>query len=140
MNARIAQVYHYLYDFNINDKNILLDKLKLHKNWDYLEMLDNFDYIKFINKNISDIGLESLIKITNDLIKKFKDRDLNKNTKLLNFISDVYNETDLISFYKNFSNYFKQKAKKHLNKYKYIISEIIEDLKGNRPYNECSRI
>lgn len=140
MNARIAQVYHYLYDFKITDKNILLNKLKEHKNWEYLEMLNNFNHIDFIKNNISEIGLESLIKITNDLVEKFKNKNLNKNTKLLNFITEITNEEELYDFYKNFSDYFKQKSSKHISKFKYLIDEVVEDLKGNRPYNECSRI
>lgn len=141
MNARISQVYHYLYSFNIKDENILFEKLKQHKNYEYLQLLMNFDYENFVNYNIKKIELSGLLKITNDLIEKFKDKNLNKNTKLLIFIEDDLNDlNDLYNFYKNWSNYFKIKSDKHLEKFKYLIKEVIEDLNGNRPWNEGCRI
>lgn len=140
MNSRISQVYHYLYDFGINDKDILLDKLKLHKNWGYLEMLEKFDYDNFIDVNIKEMGESGLLKITNELIDKFKDKILNKRTKSLNFIDNpTRNLNDLYDFYKNWNIYFNKKSKKHRDKFLYLISEIIEDLNGNRPFNEDFR-
>ena len=132
-------VYHYLYDFKVVDKNILLNKLKLHKNWEYLEMLKYFDDKIFIDNNIKEIGLCGLINITNKLVDKFKDKELNKNTKLLNFIKNVNTFEDINEFYNNFSIYFKKKSEKHLKKFEYIITEVIEDLNGNRPFNEDYR-
>ena len=38
------------------------------------------------------------------------------------------------------SQYFKDKTKKHTEKYKHIIKEVIQDLKGNKPFNENYRI
>lgn len=84
--------------------------------------------------------LYGLLKITNDLISKFKDKELNKRTKLLNFINEPVSDLNkLILFYKKFSEYFKTKTIKHIEKFKYIIKEVIEDLNGNRPYNEAQR-
>ena len=104
-------------------------------------MLNNFNYIDFIEKNINIIGIEGLIKLTNDLIYEFKNKDLNKRTKLLKFVDkSITNKKDLIDFYKNFSNYFKKKNLKHIEKFKYIIKEVIEDINGNRPYNESQRL
>jgi len=140
MNARISQVYEYLYDFRIIDENILLDKLKEHKNWEYLELLANFNYDLFVDENIKNIELSGLLKITNDLIDNFSNKEVNKRTKLLNFIpNEVNNLDDIKLFYKNFSIYFKKKSELHLEKFKYLIKEVIEDLNGNRPYNELYR-
>ncbi|MFW6225937.1 MAG: hypothetical protein ACOC3V_03175 [bacterium] len=139
MNARISQVYHYLYDLNIKDKDILFNKLKEHENWNYLELLNSFDHIQFVNKYINSIGLEGLLKITNELIDKFIDNGLNKETKLLKFINNVCNINDLYSFYGEWSKYFKIKSNKHLKKFKHLINEVIEDLNGNRPFNENYR-
>lgn len=140
MNARISQVYDYLYQLNIKDSEILFQKLKNHKNWEYVKLLENFDSVKFVNQNIIDIGEESLLKITNELIGKFKDKDLNKRTKLLNFIKIVNDKSDLYSLYDNFSKYFKTKTKKHIKKFKELTKEIVEDLNGNKPFNEICRI
>lgn len=140
MNARISQVYDYLFDFGIKDEQILFNKLKEHKNWEYVEMLNDFDYKKFVDNNIDKIGESGLINITNDLINNFKDKDLNKNTKLLYFIDkNVENYNDLIDFYQHFSTYFKEKTKKHIEHFQYMIKEVVEDLNGNRPYNEDRR-
>lgn len=140
MNSRISQIYHYLYSFNIKDIDLLFDKVKSHKNWEYVVMLDNFDSKKFVNYNIKKISLECFLKITNELIDKFKDKNLNKRTKMLSFINKyVSNEKNLYEFYECWSKYFNLKSKKHIEKIKYIISEVIEDLNGNRPYNENYR-
>ena len=141
MNARISQVYDYLLSFNILDESILFDKLKKHKNWAFVELLRNFDYKKFVDINLNNIGLSGLLTITNDLIFKFKNKDLNKRTKLLKFISDdVHNVQELYSFYENFSEYFSIKTIKHIEHFKYLIKEVIEDLNQNRPYNESCRV
>lgn len=140
MNARISQVYEYLLSFNSTDFDYLYTKLKKHKNWNYLELLNNFDYEKFVNTNIELIELNGLLKITNDLIEKFKNKDLNKRTKLLYFIdNNVTNVTELYNFYNNFSKYFKKKCIKHITHMEYIIKEVIEEHNGNRPYNEALR-
>jgi len=150
MNARIAQVYDYLLDFNIKNENILFDKLKEHQNWKYIDMLNNFNSEKFINECLNKIELSGLLNITNELIKKFKDKDANvtflnkkiynKSTHSLNFLDNkVNNLSDLKIFYNEWSRYFKNKNKKHIEHYKYIIKEVIEDLNGNRPWNECAR-
>ena len=140
MNARISQVYHYLYGLNMKDKDILFNKLKEHENWKYLMLLNNFDSKEFVDEHVRLIGLGGLLKITNDLIHKFKDSELNKETKLLKFVNNnTYNTEDLYTFYNNWSKYFKIKSDKHLKKFKYLISEVIEDLNGNRPFNENFR-
>jgi hypothetical protein len=140
MNARVSQVYHYLYYFKIKDEDVLFDKLKLHKNWEYFENLKDFNYVKFIDNNIHKIGENGLIKITNELIDKFKDKELNKRTKLLNFIDKHVNDlNDLNKFYEDWSIYFRKKSEKHLEKFKWMIKEVIEDLNGNRPYTESYR-
>lgn len=140
MNARISQVYHYLYDFNIKDKNILFDKLKEHENWKYLILLNDFNHVQFVDEYVNKIGIEGLLRITNELIDKFLDKELNKDTKLLKFIgTHVNNIDDLYLFYKKWSEYFKIKSDKHLRKFKSLIDEVIEDLNGNRPFNENYR-
>jgi len=139
MNARISQVYHYLYELNINDEDDLFEKLKEHQNWKYMEMLNNFNVDNFIEDNISEINLEGLIKITNDLVKKFKQFNLNKHSKLLSFIKDVSNLDDVKSLYDDFASYFNKKSEKHIKKFRFIVKEVIEDLNGNRPFNEDYR-
>jgi hypothetical protein len=141
MNARISQVYNYLLSFNITDEDQLFEKLKQHQNWKYVDMLNNFNYDEFIKHNIDVIGLNGIIKITNQLIDKFKDKNLNKRTKLLHFVDkNITNLNDLVNFYKNFHDYFISKTKTHMSKFKYIINEVIEDINGNRPFNEANRI
>jgi hypothetical protein len=141
MNARISQVYDYLLSFNIKDEKILFDKLKEHKNLEYVQMLNEFDYKEFIKTNIDNINENGLIVVTNTLIEKFKNKELNTKTKLLKFINkNVNNTIELYDFYEKFSEYFKIKTVKHIEKFKYIIKEVIEDLNGNRPYHESQRI
>ena len=141
MNARISQVYQYLYEFQISNKDMLLDKLKLHKNWEYLMMLSGFNSIEFVGDCIKKLEFGGLLKITNSLIDSFIDKELNKNTKLLSFINGNLNsESDIYLFYEKFSEYFKKKATIHLEKFKYLIDEVVEDIKGNRPYNELYRM
>jgi hypothetical protein len=140
MNARITQVYEYLLSFNSTNFDYLYTKLKEHQNWKYLEMLNNFDYENFVDENIELIELTGLLKITNDLIEKFKDKDLNKRTKSLSFIKDSVSDIiNLYNFYDNFSKYFKKKCVKHITHMEYIIKEVIEELNGNRPFNEALR-
>ena len=104
-------------------------------------MLKNFEYENFVINNVKNIELGGLIKITNEIVNKFKDREINKYTKLLNFIDkECENYDDIIVFYENFSIYFRKKCEKHIEKFKYIIKEVIEDLNGNRPYNEACRM
>lgn len=140
MNARISQIYEYFYEFNSKDENFLFEKLKEHENWLYLEMLNNFDNEDFVKKNLNEIGLNGLIDITNEIVNKFENKEINKYTKLLTFVDNVKNIEDVNLFYKNFSTYFRKKCEKHIDKFKYLIKEVIEDLNGNRPYNEAYRI
>jgi hypothetical protein len=140
MNARISQVYHYLYELNIKDEDILLEKLKEHENWKYLLLLEQFDHNQFVTDIMNNIGLESFLKITNELIYKFKDKELNKNTKILKFINrEVKNENDIIFFYNGWRKYFKIKVKKHIDKFRFLIKEVVKDLNGEKPYNENYR-
>ena len=48
---------------------------------------------------------------------------LNKN---INDIDDLYR------FYFDFRNYFKEKCKKHIKKYKNLIKEVIKDLNNEK--------
>lgn len=136
MNARIAQLYHYLYEFKNKDKDFLFEKVKEHKNWEYVEMLKNFDSVKFIEYNINKISRLGLEKITIDLIEKFKDKNLNKRSKMLTFIDKNLSIED---FYNEWKNYFNKKADQHIERIKYQIKEVIEDLNGNKPFNELYR-
>ena len=141
MNGRISQVYQYLYDFKSIDENYLFVKLKEHKNWEYVEMLSNFDSKKFIDLCINRIGIKKLIEITNNLIKFSLDKNLNKRVKNFPNISkdNIVNLDGLYNFYEKFNLYFKYKSKYHIGRFGYIIKEVIEDLRGNRPYNEMCR-
>jgi hypothetical protein len=140
MNARISQVYEYLYDSRETNPDKLLDILKRHENWNIVMMLSEFNYKKFVDDVIDDIGLLGLIGLTNDLTDRFLELHLNKEVKLLNFLNKVYNYDDLIILYSKFTEYFKNKCEKHILKYEYLIKEVIEDLNGNRPFNEDYRI
>lgn len=140
MNARVSQIYHYLYNFKIKDKDTLFKKAKEHKNWEFLKLLENFNVDSFIQEMIQEVELIGFLKLTNELIDKFKEKEVNKNTKSLIFINRyVSNIEDLIEFYTNWKDYFNMKVEKHIEKFKTIIIEIIEDLNGNRPYNELYR-
>jgi hypothetical protein len=132
MNARVSQIYHYLYSFKNTNKDFLFEKVKNHQNWIYIQMLKNFDDIKFINDNINIFGIESFNKITNDIKNKFKDKNLNKRSKMLSFI-------DSDEFYSGWKFYFNKKSEQHIRKIEYLISEVIEDLNGNRQFNEWYR-
>ena len=156
MNSRISQVYDYLYDLNIKDENELLIKLKEHKNWEFLELLNTFKSKKFVDDMISTIELNGLLNITNTLVSKLKneflvkwvDVQLNKYTikqkskeeKYFNFLNHtIETYDDLIYIYSQFEKYFKIKAKKHLNHFKYLISEVIEDLNESNSYHTYCR-
>jgi hypothetical protein len=95
-------------------------------------MLKNFDDIKFINDNIDIFEIESFNKITDDIKNKFKDKNLNKRSKMLSFI-------DNDEFYSGWKLYFNKKSNQHIRKIEYLISEVIEDLNGNKPFNEWYR-
>jgi hypothetical protein len=139
INARTAQIYSYLYSLKIKDENILFDKIKETDNWKSIQMLKNFNYEKFIQNNIESVGLNSFIKITNEIVEKFKDKDLNRKTKMLYFLEPVNNLQELNKLYKNWSKYFFKKGVSCIDKYKFLIKEVIEDLNGNRPWNENFR-
>ena len=83
--------------------------------------------------------MKSFIKITNEIIEKFRDKDLNRKTKLLYFLEPVNNLIELNKLYKNWFKYFYKKGDSCIEKYKYLIKEVIEDLNGNRPWNENYR-
>ena len=140
MNARVSQVYQYLYDFKSIDENFLFEKLKEHKNWGYAQMLDNFDSVEFVNECIDKMGLFGFLHITNKLIQSFKDYKLENRAKILpSRDTELKTIDDLYKYYMDFSLYFKNKVKKHIEKLKYIIKEVIEDINGNRPYTEMYR-
>jgi hypothetical protein len=139
MNARISQIYPYFFNFKIKDEIVLFDKLKNHENWKFICEMKSFNYKKFVEYNIEQLGLNGLMKITNDITVKFKNKDLNKRSKMLYFLKDVYNLDDINEYYKNWSLYFDKKANKHIDKIKYIIKEVVEDLNGKRPWNESYR-
>jgi hypothetical protein len=70
MNSRVAQVYDYLYNLKIKDEDQLFDELKKHKNYNFLELLNNFDSNIFIYNMIEYVGLESFIEISQTFIDK----------------------------------------------------------------------
>lgn len=141
MTGKMEHIHQYLYEFNNKDDTFLFNKLKEHTNWEYYLQLKNFNSEKFVNDCINEIELSGLLKLTNGIIEKFKDKELNKRTKLLKFInSDVETIEDLYNFYGEWKKYFNNKCEKYLEKYNFSIKEVIEDLNGNRPYNENARI
>ncbi len=140
MNSRISQVYHYLYDTKIVDEDLLFDKIRQHENWNYYLSLKNFDFQVMCNKTIDEIGEKLFIEMTKTFREKLEDRNVLKKVYLLKNIPDVIEDIDdVLMFYKTWANLFDKKSEKHLEKFKYIIKEVVEDLKGNRPYNEHFR-
>ena len=140
MNANISQMYKQMYETKLNNKNDLFEYVKKHKNWKYIQMLATFNGINFVEIIIQKIGLSSLLNITNDLILKLKNKDVNTNSKMLKFVDkEMSSEQDIIDFYNNFSQLFMKKAEELLHRIEYMISEVIEDLNGNRPFNEYYR-
>lgn len=157
MNSRISQVYDYLYDFHIKNENELFDKLKIHKNWNYLEMLKDFNSMYFVDKIIELIEFDGLLNITktlveklnNEFIVKWNDVQLDKYTikqkikeqsyfKFLNHKIETYD--DLIFIYSEFEKYFKIKVEKHIKHFKYLIKEVVEDLNESNSFHTYCRI
>lgn len=140
MNARIAQIYHYLYEFGIRDASVLTKKVRLHDSWEYVMMLQSFDSEEFVRNNLELVGIGGFLSITNSIIEKFVDMDLNVRSKMLKFVHEPMNTCeDLYRFYGRWEEYFRRKADLHVEKFDHLISEVIEDLNGNRPFNEWYR-
>ena len=117
--ARHNMLYPSYRWLKITDKN-KLDELYL-KSYSYksLIQLQNFDYIKFINK----FKEEDLIIYTNEFIKIVA-----KETNFCN------NKSDLISFYKKWSDFFKDKSNEYLKYVDNMLEEIITDIKNNHVF------
>jgi len=160
MNSRVAQVYDFLYDFDIKDENELFNKLKQHKNFDFLELLKIFNSIDFVNNMINLVGIETFINITqifidklnsefnkpieettDDKKKKFLIKQNIKEKYYFNFLDKkVDNKDDLIYIYNNFQKYFQIKSKNHTEHFKYIIKEVIEDLNESNTFHTYCRL
>jgi hypothetical protein len=158
MNSRVAQVYDYLYNLKIKDEDQLFNELKKHKNYNFLELLNNFDSNIFINNMIEYVGLESFIEISQRFIdklniefnkpikpikqdKKFPIEQKIKDKVFFKFLNKkINNIEDLKYIYKNFEKYFKLKCEKHIEHFKYLIKEVIEDLNEKSTFHSYSRM
>jgi len=160
MNSRVAQVYDFLYDFNIKDEDVLFTKLQLHKNFEFLDLLQKFNAVNFINNMINLVGLETFINITQTFIdklniefnksieepkvlknKKYLIKQNIKEKKYFRFLNKIVeNKNDLIYIYNNFQKYFKIKSKKHTEHFRYIIKEVVEDLNEKISFHSYYRM
>ena len=115
INARIASMHFYLLGFKSNDKEFLLNKLKTTKEYNYFNMLNNFDDNYYLDFLIKEIGLDSAINIFNFL---------NIILKIKYTISNI---NDLKKYFEKMKKYFMDLMKYYNKKITRILYDISND-------------
>jgi len=104
----LYEMYRYI---NIIDKDKLFEIFKKSFVYEALTKLQNFDYLEFIKK-------PDILEFT----KEFSES-----------IGDQF-DGDLIKYYSNWNNFFKQKSQEFIEYVNDILDDIIEDVKNNEIY------
>lgn len=115
--------YNMLYEqfrwINITDKNKLYEIFKMTFTYTGYELLKNFDSDSFIkNHNINELK-----NFTNEFILDIKD----------NF-EQIIDINDLLSYYKKWEMFFKNKSEEYLSYIDNMLDEVIYDIINNKVY------
>jgi hypothetical protein len=121
LNARVSQVYQFLKQSKIKDKQILETRIKNSSSWKKMEIIDNFNPNKYYDALIDSIGGDLSLILINDLNKELINNEFNKS-----FIKELKSLDELKSYLKSWSKLFKYKMKKHRIKLLKVIYEIIK--------------
>ena len=119
LNARVSQVYQFLKQSKIKDKEILIKRMKNSSSWKKMEIINKFDPIMYYEALLESIGGDLSLMLINDLNKELINNDFNKS-----FIKELKSLDELKSYLKSWSKLFKYKMKKHKEKLLRIIDEI----------------
>lgn len=119
LNARVSQVYQYLSQYKVKDKDILKDRMKNSSSWKKMEIINRFNPNEYYNALIESIGGDLSLILINDLNKELINNDFNKS-----FIRELNSLDDLKSYLKSWSKLFKYKMKKHREKLLKVVDEI----------------
>jgi len=131
-NARIAQLYQFLIDFNSKDSDFLMNKFLNSETYKCYSYLDEFNAELFLIKLKMNIGENTLISEINRLNQELINSGVNKlNGYKFIKIVDIDN---VEAYLNNWKNLFKNKNKKHIKKINLIIKEVISDVKDNKKW------
>lgn len=127
MNARIAELYHYLIDYDYKTHQEYYDIINLHYTGKSINFINSFNSIEFVNNCINTIGVNGLITSSLNLLNTLKNNNIVLNGSKYNFVENlkIENKDDLYKFYKKFEKMFKNKLIKHNNKINNMIKRII---------------
>lgn len=133
-NARIAQLFQFLIDFNSKDRDFLNNQLLNSETYKYYNYLDEFNTQLFLIKLKLKIGENVLISEINRLNQELIDSGVN-SLDGYKFIKIVTID-NIIDYLNSWDKLFKIKNKKHIEKINLIISEVISDVKDNKKWND----
>jgi hypothetical protein len=119
LNARVSQVYQYLIQSKIRDKDILRSRIENSSSWKKMEIISNFNSKEYYEALLESIGGDLSIILINDMNDELIKNGFNKS-----FIRKI-NSLDELKFYLNsWSKLFKYKMIKHKKKLLRIIEEV----------------
>lgn len=119
LNARVSQVYQFLLQSKVKDKDILKYRMKNSSSWKKMEIINKFNPNEYYDALIESIGGDLSLILINDLNKELINNEFNKS-----FIKELNSLDELKSYLKSWSKLFKYKMKKHKEKLFRVIEEI----------------
>ena len=119
LNYRVSQTYNYLDQTKIKDIELLSTSLKNSSGWKKMNIINNFNYKKYTEDIIENIGLDFSLYLINEFNVELINNNVKIPTELIN------SKEDLLKYFKYWDKKFKYKNRKHKEKLLKLLNNFI---------------